>query len=83
MATVSVCLVTRDDEKYLERSLLPIKDLVDEIIIVDLESKDSTAEIARRFTNKFSVRPFDNDLLSKQKRSGQAGFHGLDTGSRC
>lgn len=62
MATISVCLVTRDDEKYLERSLLPIKDLVDEIIIVDLESKDGTAEIARRFTKKFSARPFDNDL---------------------
>jgi len=62
MATISVCLVTRDDEKYLERSLLPIKDFVDELIIVDLKSKDGTAEIARRFTDKFSVRPFDNDL---------------------
>lgn len=64
MATLSVCMVTRDDEKYIERSLLPIKDFADEIIVVDLESKDNTATLAKAFTPKVSTRSFDNDLAS-------------------
>lgn len=62
MATLSVCIVTRDDERYLERSLIPIKDVVDEIIIVDLQSQDGTEAIARRFATSFESRPFSNDL---------------------
>jgi len=62
MATLSVCLVTRDDEPFLERSLTPLHGVVDEIIVVDLESRDRTVEIAKRFTTKVIVKQFQNDL---------------------
>ena len=64
MSTLSVCIVTRDDERYLERSLTPLKGVADEIIIVDLESVDATLEIARRFTPAVISQPFENDLSS-------------------
>lgn len=62
MASVSICMVTRDDAKFLERSLTPLQGLADEIIIVDLESKDETVKIASRFTPNVLVQPFENDL---------------------
>ena len=36
--------------------------MVDETIIVDLESKDQTSEVARRFTSKIFSEVFENDL---------------------
>lgn len=66
MASVSVCLVTRDDEDFLERSLTPLYGVVDEIIVVDLESTDHTVDIARRFTNKCLIEPFQNDLSASR-----------------
>ena len=50
--TISLCMIAKDEEKLLEKCLNPIKDAVDEIIIVDTGSKDKTKEIAKKFTNK-------------------------------
>lgn len=44
-------MITKDEEKILEKCLNPIKDVVDEIIIVNTGSKDKTKEIAKKFTN--------------------------------
>jgi O-antigen biosynthesis protein len=50
--TISVCMIVKDEEKHLENCLSSIRDLADEIIIVDTGSKDKTKEIARKFTDK-------------------------------
>lgn len=42
-------MITRNEEKFLEQCLNSVKDIVDEIIIVDTGSTDSTKEIAERF----------------------------------
>ncbi len=49
---LSVCLVVRNEEKYLPRCLASVKDAADEIILVDTGSTDRTVEIARQFTDK-------------------------------
>lgn len=49
MKTVSLCMIVKDEEKYLERCLNSVKDLVDEMIIVDTGSKDRTLSIAEKF----------------------------------
>ena len=44
---VSLCMIVRDEEKYLGQALTSLKPLVDEMIVVDTGSKDRTIEIAK------------------------------------
>lgn len=52
MATISLCMIVKNEEKNLPRCLASVHDLVDEIIIVDTGSTDSTKEEAGKFTEK-------------------------------
>lgn len=52
MVTISLCIIVKDEEKIRERCLDSIKDIVDEIIIVDTGSHDRTKEIAKKYTDK-------------------------------
>lgn len=52
MATISLCMIVKNEEKVLARCLDSIADLMDEIIIVDTGSTDSTKEIAGRYTDR-------------------------------
>jgi hypothetical protein len=49
---ISLCMIIMNEEKWLENCLNSIKDLVNEIIIVDTGSIDNSKEIAKRFTDK-------------------------------
>lgn len=49
MQTLSVVLATYNEEKNLPACLDSIKDLADEIIIVDGSSKDNTVAVAKKF----------------------------------
>jgi glycosyltransferase involved in cell wall biosynthesis len=72
MQTLSLCMIVKNEEKHLARCLNSVKDVVDEIVIVDTGSTDSTLEIAELFNasifrfnwiNDFSVAR--NFALSK------------------
>ncbi|MDF2609543.1 MAG: glycosyl transferase family 2 [Lachnospiraceae bacterium] len=52
MPTISACLIVKNEEKVLARCLACLHDIVDEIIIVDTGSTDSTKEIAKQYTDK-------------------------------
>jgi sulfur relay (sulfurtransferase) complex TusBCD TusD component (DsrE family) len=52
MTEISACLIVRDEEAVISRCLDSFKDLVDEIIVVDTGSKDSTKEIVAKYTDK-------------------------------
>ncbi len=50
--TLSVCMIVKNEEKSLPRCLESIKNVADEIIIVDTGSTDNTMSIARDFGAK-------------------------------
>jgi glycosyltransferase involved in cell wall biosynthesis len=52
MNTISACLIVKNEEKILARCLDSIKDIVDEIVIIDTGSTDKTKDIARNYTDK-------------------------------
>jgi glycosyltransferase involved in cell wall biosynthesis len=55
MATISVALATRNEENNLPKCLEAVKDIAHEIIVVDEESFDRTAQIAKDFGAKVTV----------------------------
>ena len=52
MITISLCMIVKNEEAVLSRCLESVKDIVDEIIIVDTGSTDKTKEIAYHYTEK-------------------------------
>lgn len=52
MISISLCMIVKNEEKNIERCLSSVKDLVDEIIIVDTGSTDQTKTIVSKFTDK-------------------------------
>lgn len=52
MITISLCMIVKNEEEVLERCLQSVKEVVDEIVIVDTGSTDKTKEIAKKFTEK-------------------------------
>ena len=52
MPTISLCMIVKNEEKHLARCLDTVRDLMDEIIIVDTGSADRTKEIAARYTDR-------------------------------
>ena len=52
MATVSLCMIVKNESRHLARCLDSVSGLMDEIIIVDTGSDDDTVEIARQYTDR-------------------------------
>ncbi|QTA38638.1 glycosyltransferase family 2 protein [Thermosipho ferrireducens] len=49
---LSVAMIVKDEEHNIRRALESIKDIVDEIIVVDTGSTDKTPEIVKEYTDK-------------------------------
>ena len=69
MAFWSLCMIVKNEEAVLERCLNSVKELVDEIIIVDTGSEDATKEIAGRFTGLIYDFPWADDFAAARNFS--------------
>lgn len=69
MVTVSLCMIVKNEEAVLARCLNSVKDIVDEIIIVDTGSTDKTKEIASSFTEKIYDFPWIDDFSAARNYS--------------
>lgn len=69
MKEISLCMIVKDEEKVIGRCLESVKDLVDEIIIVDTGSKDKTKEIVSKFTDKIYDFEWVNDFAKARNFS--------------
>ncbi len=68
-ATLSVLILCRDEERYIGRALDSVKDIVDEIVIVDTGSQDRTIDIARAYGATI-VRSEWEDDFGKARNNG-------------
>ena len=64
MATISLCMIVRDEARVLGRCLESVQDAVDEIIIADTGSVDNTREIALQFTEHVYDFPWCDDFAA-------------------
>jgi len=60
MNSLSAVIITLNEEAHLAACLLSVKNIADEIIIVDSGSTDKTVEIAKKFGARIYTRKFDN-----------------------
>lgn len=58
MASVSLCMIVKNEEAVLERCLSGAVEFADEIIVADTGSADRTREIAASFSDKVKVYEF-------------------------
>ena len=62
-------MITKNEEKYLEQCLNSVKEIVDEIIIVDTGSSDKTKEIAKKFKAKIFDFKWGDDFSEARNES--------------
>lgn len=69
--TISACLIVKNEAHCLNQCLDSLKELVDEIVIVDTGSTDETLTIARRYTDKIFYHEWQ-DHFSDARNAGLA-----------
>lgn len=69
MMTISLCMIVKNEEALLARCLDSLKDLMDEIIIVDTGSNDRTKEIAASYTDNVYDYQWTNDFAAARNFS--------------
>lgn len=52
MVSISLCMIVKNEEAVIGRCLTSVKDLVDEINIIDTGSTDNTKQIVKEFTDR-------------------------------
>lgn len=60
--TLSVCMIVKNEERFLAQCLDSVKGVADEIIIVDTGSTDATVDIARRYTDRVYHHAWNNSF---------------------
>lgn len=60
--TISLCMIVKDEEDFLSQCLQSVEGVVDEIVMVDTGSSDSTLEIARSFKAKVFQHEWKEDF---------------------
>lgn len=71
---LDLCLMVKNEEKYIRRCIESVKDYVGNIYILDTGSTDRTLEIVARYTTKIYYKEFNGnfaemrqELLNKAK----------------
>lgn len=69
MKTLSLCMITKNEESNIERCLKSIQNLVDEIIVADTGSTDRTVELAEKYGAKIVYHKWNNNFSDARNTS--------------
>uniref|UniRef100_UPI00293DC4C9 glycosyltransferase family 2 protein n=1 Tax=Clostridium TaxID=1485 RepID=UPI00293DC4C9 len=69
MDTLSVCIIAKNEEENLLRCLESIKDIADEVILVDTGSIDNTIGIAKKYNAQIVEFPWINNFSSARNKA--------------
>jgi len=67
--TVSLCMIVKNEEDCLEACLESVKSVVDEIIIIDTGSTDSTLDIAKAYHAKIAYFQWNDNFSEARNKS--------------
>ncbi|MDZ7260791.1 MAG: glycosyltransferase family 2 protein [candidate division KSB1 bacterium] len=67
--SLSLCMIVKNEEHYLAGCLESVKDLVDEMVIVDTGSQDRTKEIAAHYGARLFDYTWDDNFSEARNES--------------
>ena len=59
---ISICMITRDESKRLDRCLAALSKLPAQLVVVDTGSKDDSVQVAQKYTDKVFSFEWCNDF---------------------
>lgn len=68
-ATISLCMIVKNEEKNIRRCLSSVTGAVDEIIVVDTGSTDSTCSLAEKLGAKVHHHPWNDNFAEARNAS--------------
>ncbi|MCK5602885.1 glycosyltransferase family 2 protein [Candidatus Pacearchaeota archaeon] len=74
-AKISACIITKNEEKHIRKCLESIKNVVDEIVIVDGYSIDKTIDICKEYTDKIYIQKFSGSFAEERTTSVSKASH--------
>lgn len=85
MASISLCMIVRDEEAVLGRCLESVAPAVDEIIVVDTGSMDGTKAVAAAYTDRIFDFAWVDDFAAARNASfaKHRGLHPVAGRRRC
>lgn len=66
---LSVCLITKNEEEHLPRCLASIRDIADQIVVVDTGSTDRTIEIAKEYNATIETFEWNENFSDPRNKS--------------
>ena len=66
---LTICLIAKNEQKFIGQCLSSVKGLADQIIVVDTGSTDSTVEIARSFGAEVHYLPWSDDFSAPRNEA--------------
>jgi glycosyltransferase involved in cell wall biosynthesis len=65
MPRLSVYIMAQNEAKRIHRTLESVKDIADELVVIDGGSSDETVAICREYTDKVIIHPFEGYALQR------------------
>jgi len=75
MIKLSVVIITYNEEKCIKRCLESVKEIADEILVVDSFSTDKTKDICKAFGTHFIENKFEGHIQQKNFAAKQATYN--------
>jgi len=66
---LSLCMIVKDEESVIEDCLKSVKGVVDQIVVVDTGSRDSTIEICKRYGAEVYYYRWRDDFSAARNES--------------